>query len=285
MIVNEEAAIGIDGTLLAKRARRIREITGGCICCVTHEALDAALAEFAESTPTPSRIIVETSGAASPAGVIRILTRGMARDQLRLDGVVTVIDAARARQRMKFSLTIEQLGFADIVAMSHVDQCAEADLLTLGEDIAALAPGAVLTRANKGRLVGSGAQTLLALLEARQGVLRVPPPEGAVARHRVDAVSLVHDGELDEERFGDWVESALGAVEVRLLRIKGILAVAGVDARVIVQGVSEAIEVTLGAAWGDEERNSRLVILGLELDDAALRSGFAACTTRKETSS
>lgn len=285
VIINEEAAIGIDGTLLARRARRVREITGGCICCVTHEALDAALAEFAESTPTPSRILVETSGAASPAGVIRILTRGMARDQLRLDGVVTVIDAARARQRMKFSLTVEQLGFADIVAMSHVDQCDEADLLALGEDIAAFAPGAVVTRASKGRFVGSGAQTLLGLLEARGGVLRVPPPEGAVARHRVDAVSLVHDGELDEERFGDWVQNALGVVEARLLRIKGILAVAGVETRVIVQGVSEAIEVTLGTAWGDEERNSRLVILGLELDDVALRTGFAACAIRKETSS
>ncbi|MEM6991675.1 MAG: GTP-binding protein [Myxococcota bacterium] len=278
VIVNEQGAVGIDGELLAQRAKRVREITGGCICCVTYAALDAALAEFAEATPTPSRIVVETSGVASPAGVIRILTRGMARDELRLDGVVTVIDAARARSRMKFPLTIEQLGFADIVLMSHVDQCGDADLDALQGELAAYAPGAVVARADKGQLVDAPAATLLGLLEARAGVLRVPPDaDDAVARHRVDAVSFVHDGEVDEERFAAWVEDALGAVEVRLLRIKGILAVRGVEARVIVQGVSEAVEVTLGPDWGNEARTSRLVVLGLELDETELRAGFAAC--------
>ena len=100
---------------------------------------------------------------------------------------------------------------------------------------------------------------------------------GQSGGHGIDAVSFVHDGELDEQRFGDWVEDALGPIEARLLRIKGILAVRGVDERVIVQGVGEAIEVTLGAPWANEARTSRLVILGLGLDEAALRKGFSAC--------
>lgn len=283
VIVNEQGAVGIDGDLLARRARRIREITGGCVCCVTHAALDRALADFAASSPPPSRILVETSGAASPAGVIRVLTRGMARDEVRLDGVVTVIDAARAPQRMKFGLTIEQLGFADVVAMSHADLCGDADLAALEHDLATHAPGAVIARARRGELEASGPSTLLGLLDARSGVLRVPPSlDRAGADHRVDAVSLVHDGELDEARFADWVEGALGAVEVRLLRIKGILAIADVEERVIVQGVSESVEVTLGAPWGDQARTSRLVVLGLDLDEAALRAGFAACTARPD---
>lgn len=283
VIVNEQGAVGIDGELLAHRARRIREITGGCVCCVTHAALDTALSDFAESSPTPSRILVETSGVASPAGVIRILTRGMARDQLRLDGVVTVIDAARARQRMKFGLTIEQLGFADVVAMSHAELCEEADLAALEDELAAVAPGAVIARASRGVLHASGPQTLLGLLQARTGVLRVPPAvDGTPARHRVDAVSLVHDGELDEERFGDWVERALAAIEVRLLRIKGILAIRGANHRVVLQGVSEAFELTIGAPWGVEARTSRLVILGQGLDEAALRAGFDACVLEAE---
>ncbi|MEE9383801.1 MAG: GTP-binding protein [Nannocystaceae bacterium] len=278
VIVNEQGVVGIDGELLARRVARIREITGGCVCCVTNAALDAALTEFADSSPTPTRILLETSGAASPAGVIQVLTRGIARDQLSVDGVVTVIDAARARQRLKFGLTIEQLGFADVVVMSHVDLCAEPDLISLESDLAAYAPGAVIARANKGRLSASGAQTLLGLLEARGDVLRILPSAANDAAHRqIQAVSLVHHGELDERQFGDWVESVLGAIEARLLRIKGILAVRGVDTRVIVQGVSEAVEVTMGAPWGREERTSRLVILGLDLDEDTLRAGFASC--------
>ncbi len=280
VIINEAGAVGIDAELLAKRATRIREITGGCICCVTHAALDRALTDFADATPTPGRILIETSGAASPAGVIRLLTRGTARDELRLDGVVTVIDAARARRNLKYSLTIEQLGFADVVAMSHVDQCAQDELAALQQDLGAYAPGAVFARVDHGQLDESGAQTLLELLEARANALHIAPAadEGDAARHRVDTVSLVHDGELDEARFGEWVQEALGAIEVRLLRIKGILAVTGVDQRVIVQGVSEAVEVTLGDAWEDAPRTSRLVILGLDLDDDALRAGFDSCT-------
>jgi G3E family GTPase len=283
VIVNEQGDVGIDGALLARRAARLREITGGCICCMAQAALDAALAEFATSTPTPTRILVETSGAASPAGVIRALTRGDARDRLRLDGVITVIDAARASKTLKFGLTIEQLGFGDVVVMSHVDQCEEADLVALEHALTSYAPGAFVARAQRGRLEPSSAGTLLGLLAARSGVLRVLSSEDAgVSRHGIDAVSLVHDGELDELRFGEWVECRLGAIEARILRIKGILAVHGVDERVIVQGVGEAIEVTLGPAWGDAERASRLVILGLGLDEGALRSGFASCAMGDE---
>ncbi len=282
VLINEQGEVGIDGALLADRVSRIREITGGCVCCVAQDALDAALAEFAESTPTPTRILVETSGAASPAGVVRALTWGTARRQLRLDGVVTVLDAARAEAAMEFGLAIEQLGFADIVVLSHVDQCTEQQVAELEHQLVAYAPGAVVTRARRGRLEAetSDDPTLLGLLAARAGVLRVPPSQSAAAgRHGIDAVSMVHDGELDESRFGDWVETTLGAVEARILRIKGILAVQGVEARVVVQGVGEAIEVTLGAPWGDAQRTSRLVILGLALDDDAIRAGFLECTT------
>jgi G3E family GTPase len=274
VIVNEQGAVGIDGALLSQHANRLREITGGCVCCVTQAALEQALIDFADSEPAPTRILVETSGAASPAGVIRALTQGDARDRLRLDGVVTVLDAARARRALEFGLTIEQLGFADVVAVSHVDACTEDDLVALEHDLAAYAPGAVIARARRGVLEG----TLLQLLDARGGVLRVPSSDDrGVARHGIDAASFAHDGEVDEQRFGDWVEETLGAVEARILRIKGILAVRGVDERVIVQGVGEAVEVTMGAPWGDARRTSRLVVLGLALDEASLRAGFSAC--------
>ena len=278
VVVNEQGAVGIDGALLSDHVSRLREITGGCVCCVTQAALDAALLDFAESTPAPTRIIVETSGAASPAGVIRALTRGDARNHLRLDGVVTVIDGARARRALEFPLAIEQLGFADVVAISHVDACTDDDLVSLEGDLGAYAPGAVIARVRRGELQAPNAGTLLELLDARVGVVRVPPSDDR-ARHGIDAASFVHDGELDEQRFGDWVEQTLGAIEARILRVKGILAVQGVDERVIVQGVGEAIEVTLGAAWGDAPRTSRLVVLGLDLDEAGLRAGFSACAT------
>ena len=76
MVVNEHGGVGVDGTLLAARARTLVEITGGCICCVTQSELVRTLEELASSEPPCARILVETSGAASPAGVLRTIVQG-----------------------------------------------------------------------------------------------------------------------------------------------------------------------------------------------------------------
>ncbi len=278
VLINEQGRVGIDAELLAERVSRIREITGGCICCQAQAELDAALAEFAASTPRPTRILIETSGAASPAGVIRALTWGSARESLRLDGIVTVLDASTAHKALSFDLTIEQLGFADVVVLSHADACDDAELSALEQSLGDYAPGAAFARGRLGKLEGEDRGTLLDLLDARSEVLRtVPSQTGVAGRHGIDAVSLSHDCELDGERFSDWVETALGSVQARILRVKGILALSGVEQRVIVQGVGEAVEVTLGLPWGDAARSSRMVVLGLELDEDTLRRGFTSC--------
>jgi G3E family GTPase len=278
VIVNERGEVGIDGELLAAHVQQLREITGGCVCCKTQAELAAALDELSAASPRPRRILVETSGAASPAGVIRAVCAPLARERLLLDGVLTVVDVKRAERALEFDVAVEQLGFADIVVLSHVDEAADRtpgafaiDLDAVQESLARHAPAALIVRAERGRLPSSFGELLAQRAEALHVV-----PEGS-GHSSIDAVSLMLDGELDEDRFADWVESELGSVEARILRVKGILAMQGVDARVIVQGISEAVEVQLGAPWGDAKRTSRLVVLGLGLDSAALEAGFLRC--------
>ena len=92
-----------------------------------------------------------------------------------------------------------------------------------------------------------------------------------------ESVSLELDGEVDGDRFAEFVETDLAALAGRLLRTKGILAVAGVEGRMIVQGVADLVDVTFGTAWGDTRRTSRLVVIGFGLDRDRLVSGFARC--------
>jgi len=275
VIVNERGEVGIDGELLSARVAQLREITGGCVCCKTQAELSSALAELSEATPRPRRILVETSGAASPVGVLRALGAPSAKERLVLDGVITVLDAMHAERALEFDVAVEQLGFADVVVLSHVDEAieteAQVDLDAVQASLARYAPAAVIARASQGTLSCS----FLELLAQRTETLHLVPESSG--HSGIEATSLRVDAELDEERFGDWVESALGNVEARILRIKGILAMQGVDARVIVQGVSEAVDVQLGAPWEDAQRTSRLVVLGLGLDSAALEQGFLGC--------
>ncbi len=282
VVVNERGEVGIDGELLAAHVARLREIAGGCVCCTSQAELMSALVELSESEPAPKRIVVETSGAASPAGVIRGITAPRTRARLTLDGVVTVVDVTRARATLGYDIAIEQLGFADVVVLSHVDQVADSqtfvDVDGLRAAIERHAPAAVVAESRCGVVEKS----FLDLLAERSQALRMLPRGSGHAT--IDAVSLALDGELDEERFTDWVERALGSVEARILRVKGILAVQGVEARVILQGVSEAVDVQLGRPWEGAERNSRLVVLGLGLDAAQLEAGFRSCSVQRPAS-
>ncbi|GAB5543257.1 MAG: hypothetical protein SangKO_030170 [Sandaracinaceae bacterium] len=113
--------------------------------------------------------------------MIRALTRGKARERLRLDGVITVIDASRVERALSFDLAVEQLGFADVVVMSHADRADEATLDATEARLVRHAPGAVMIRAGRDRTVPS----LDALLEQREEVLRIlPEAAGAHARDR-----------------------------------------------------------------------------------------------------
>lgn len=272
VIVNERGEVGIDGELLAPRAARLREITGGCVCCSSQAELLSALAELGETEPRPGRILVETSGAASPAGVIRALGARATRERLQLDGVITVVDATHAQQALAFDVAVEQLGFADVVVLSHIDRVgAHAELTEVQSLVQRHAPAALVVEAQRGVL----SQRFVELLAQRAEALQLPA--AGTPHSSIEAVSMLFDGELDEERFGEWVENALASVEARILRIKGILAMRGIDQRVIVQGVSQAVDVQLGRHWADQPRNSRLVVLGLGLDAAALEAGFLRC--------
>ncbi len=275
VIVNERGDVGIDGELLAAHVARLREITGGCVCCSSQLELMSALTELSETNPAPSRILVETSGAASPAGVIRGIAAPRVRERLSLDGVITVVPITRAKSTLEFDIAVEQLGFADVVLLSHTDQAdslpVAESLHTIASELQRYAPAAVFAESSR----GVSSKPLLELLAERSHTL-ADVPQGS-AHASIDAVSLVVDGELDEERFTTWVEGALGDVESRILRVKGILAIRGVDVRVIVQGVSQAVDVELGRPWNDTERTSRLVVLGLGLDAAELEAGFRDC--------
>jgi G3E family GTPase len=205
--------------------------------------------------------------------VIRALGARFVRERLELDGVITVVDVMRAQEVLAFDVAVEQLGFADVVVISHVDEVAASGsrLDSVQQLVQRHAPAAVVVHARHGRLESS----LQALLARRAEALLIPTPGSA--HSSIEAVAMIHDGELDQERFADWVEDALGLVEARILRIKGILAMKGMEERVIVQGVSQAVDVQLGQPWAGCERTSRLVVLGLGLDAPALEAGFQRC--------
>lgn len=269
VIVNELGTVALDADQLAARVDAFREITGGCACCTTQAELVRALAHFAERGVR--RIFVETSGAASPAGVVRAVARSEA---LSLGGIVTVVDATRwppGGGPSLASLADEQLGYADVVVISNADRCADEALAALHLELLGKNPTARIVAAARGALRDASFEALL-------GARAELPAELPRSEHAgvIETIAWTRDGEICGERFGDWVEETLAQYEGRLLRVKAVLAVAGLERRMIVQGVADRIAVDFGAPFEPGARVCRLVIIGFGLEREAICAGLEA---------
>lgn len=63
-----------------------------------------------------------------------------------------------------------------------------------------------------------------------------------------------------------------------MLRYKGVLNMKGTERKVIFQGVHQLMGSDLGPEWGkDEQRESRMVFIGIELPREILEQGLEQC--------
>jgi G3E family GTPase len=99
-----------------------------------------------------------------------------------------------------------------------------------------------------------------------------------VSESGITSVSLIADKPIDVEKFETWMGELRANKGQDLLRYKGILDIAGSGQRLAIQGVHMMMEGSNLAPWKkDAPRQSRLVFIGRQLDEKALRDGFKAC--------
>jgi len=72
-VVNDFGAINIDAELIAGAADGVVSLSNGCICCSLEGDLLRTLAVLLRRDPRPDLIVIETSGVADPADVVRNL--------------------------------------------------------------------------------------------------------------------------------------------------------------------------------------------------------------------
>ncbi|HEY8615696.1 GTP-binding protein [Phenylobacterium sp.] len=96
-----------------------------------------------------------------------------------------------------------------------------------------------------------------------------------VAESGIRGISLTSDRPLNGAKVTAWLNNVLQTQGPDILRAKGILDVAGDNRRLVFQAVHMILEGDFQREWRDgEARYSRLVFIGRNLDEAALRAGF-----------
>ena len=312
VIVNEFGEIGIDNDLIIGADEEVFEMNNGCICCTVRGDLVRILDGLMKRKGKFDAIIVETTGLADPAPVAQtFFVDEDVQANARLDAVVTVADAKWLSDRLKDAPEAKnQIAFADVIVLNKTDLVSKAELKEIEARIRAINPYAKLHRAERCQvplsdLLERGAFDLDRILEIEPDFLGTGDGQdddhhqdhhdhdhhdhdrehghhhgGLKHYHDEDmqSLSLRTSKPVDPEAFMPWLQGLVAREGQKILRSKGILSFQGDDDRYVFQGVHMMLEGDHQRAWKEgEPRESRLVFIGRELPEQAIRDGFERC--------
>jgi G3E family GTPase len=308
VIINEFGEVGIDHELVASSSESMTLLSNGCLCCTVRTDLQETLRELfikrrAGEVIDFDRVFVETTGLADPVPVLHTLqTDGMLGAQYRLDCVVTVVDAVNGGLNLDNAPeAAKQAAVADRIVITKSDIALPAAVAALEARLAQMNPYAARTVAVNGEvdvafLRDVGPRSTRATTRDLDRWLAPSGeghPDGAYLGERVRAGT--HDASI--RSFCLWFEKPFtwdtfsAAVQVLtslrgpdLLRVKGLVNVAGEPGPVVVQGAQHVFHppVTL-EAWSGKDRRSRLVFITRNLSRESVEALFAAVGTLAAT--
>ena len=130
VIENEFGEIGVDNDLVIGAEEEIFEMNNGCICCTVRGDLIRILGNLMKRRDRFDHIMVETTGMADPGPVAQtFFMDDELREQLSLDGVVTLVDAKHVLMHIEDSDEVkEQIAFADVILLNKIDLVSSAEL-------------------------------------------------------------------------------------------------------------------------------------------------------------
>ncbi len=281
VIVNEFGEVGIDHDLLIASGLRIIEMSNGCICCSVNGDLVRGLSELLARRAEFDTLVIETTGLADPAPVVQSLHADAAlRDTYRLRGVVTLIDAKHIAQQIEtVPEARSQITFADLILLNKIDLATADALDALEARLHAINPHAPIAQTRDADTDIAAILDLAPLSMTPDAISHDCAYHGHRHSPDMQTVSIAAPGALDGLKLGAWLQN-LTESGADILRIKGILNIWGDHDQFWFQGVQREYDCRPGRRWHDDEaRLNRLVFIGKNLDEAALRDGFGRCVT------
>jgi G3E family GTPase len=309
VIVNEFGEVGIDNDLVVGADEEVFEMNNGCVCCTVRGDLIRVLSGLMKRKGGFDAIVVETTGLADPGPVAQtFFVDDEVRAKTRLDSVTTVVDAKHLPLRLEDSKeAVEQIAFADQIVLNKTDLVSEEELRAVEAQIRRLNPLAPIHRAQRSNvpldaILGRGGFDLARINELDPEFLNPEHGEPGhvhdehcdhdhhghdhdhhhhahdhVAAAGIRGVSLTLQKPVDGIKVTQWLNDLIQTKGPDILRAKGILDVKGEDRRLVFQAVHMIMEGDFQRPWkADEPRYSRLVFIGRDLDEAALKAGFEA---------
>lgn len=293
VLVNEFGEVGLDHQLLAPMEDdTLVAMDSGCICCTIRRDLAETLARAPGRYARGGerwfdRVVIETTGIADPAPILQtLLSEPSVVQRYTLTRVLATVDAVNGESTLlRHAEAHKQVAVADRLLLTKTDLTSEAQVASLRERLEELAPSVPVTPVTDGAMdpawlfarapwspEGHGDDVLAWLAEETgQG------HDHDRNRHgRVEASALLFDEPVDPRALDACLEGLLLFRGSDLLRVKGIVNVAGLDRPMVIHGVQHVFHPPeILDRWPDEDRRTRIVMITQDLDQELLRACFA----------
>jgi G3E family GTPase len=289
VLVNEFGEVGLDHHLISHADESTVLLDSGCLCCAMREDVQATLRDLFSrrergEIPRFRRVVIETSGLADPVPIaFTLISEPVLQHHFRLGRIVTVIDAVNgAAQLARFPEAVKQAAVADRIVLTKTDLAEASGAAALRQRLGRLNRSAPLSDAAAPDFDPAG------LIVEGNGERREPPDWLATAiesrdddphaehTHGVSSFCLTFDAALDWTAFGVWLTMLLNRHGDHVLRVKGMLDVAGAPDPVLINGVQHIVHPPehLGG-WPDDDRRSRLVFIVKDMDREPIERSLA----------
>ena len=123
VLVNEFGEGGIDGALLANSGAMIKEIPGGCMCCVNGLPMQVGLNTLLRQGK-PDRLLIEPTGLGHPKQILDLLTAPVYEPWIDLRATLCLLDPRQLLDEKTLSNENfrDQLASADIIVANKSDR-------------------------------------------------------------------------------------------------------------------------------------------------------------------
>jgi G3E family GTPase len=299
VLVNELGEVGLDHHLLQRVDDTMVLLKSGCLCCTIRGDLSDAIRGLYDrrergALPPFDRLVIETTGLADPAPIVATLMADpVIRHHFRLGNIITVVDGQHGRSNLEtYEESRKQVAVADRIVISKSD-------ITKGDEIEQLR--AQLRKLNRAAIHLDGKRDRL--LPAQLMASDVHDPVAAKDEVRLWLASDVdshaghdHDANqhgaditafcislnepLDWTAFAVWLTMLLNRHGQNVLRVKGMLYIAGVATPVIIHGVQHTIHPpTHLAMWPEGRPGTRLIFIAKGLTRDRVQESLEAFNT------
>ena len=303
--------------LVQDHEENIVQMSNGCICCTIRgdlvEALNALWEQRKDKKIQFDRVVIETTGVANPGPVAQtFFMDDEVASHYILDAVVTLVDAKHGNQQLdKHEEAQQQVGFADRIFITKTDLVSSSAVDALKHRLMHMNPRAPITG------ITQGAVPLDQVLDLRgfnlNDKLEIDPhfleqddhdhancghdhhEHGPDCNHdhhghtqtvqfvrkshtdKIQSFVFKSERPFDSQKLEDFLGGILSVFGAKMLRYKGVLYIKGGPRKVIIQGVHEMMGSDLGAPWGKEKKETRMVFIGTDLPKDVLLGGLETC--------